>query len=199
MGPITAVKRCLRQYATFTGRASRAEFWWFNGIVLVLLLAILFGGGALAGASLEANATVEDAQNAVLTVLVVGAVFSLSMALPTYAVMSRRLRDMNRSGWWAVLGLSSPIAGLLGLSGWIFGWLFLVPLVMALSASFPGTNRFGDPSLDERYRPAVRRTPEGDRLRQLAREVSGEVDPLDRLKPPRPGAADPVAAPDERQ
>mgnify|MGYP006300608017 FL=1 len=41
MGFQDAVRTCLGNYATFSGRAPRAEFWWFA--VFVLLGNLLFG------------------------------------------------------------------------------------------------------------------------------------------------------------
>jgi uncharacterized membrane protein YhaH (DUF805 family) len=42
VGLVPAVRQALSQYATFRGRATRAEFWWF-----FLLLALVIAVGAL--------------------------------------------------------------------------------------------------------------------------------------------------------
>ena len=36
MGPIQSLKSCFAKYATFEGRASRSEFWWFVLVYLAL-------------------------------------------------------------------------------------------------------------------------------------------------------------------
>jgi uncharacterized membrane protein YhaH (DUF805 family) len=39
-----SIKTCFQKYATFTGRAGRAEFWWFALFqLLVLVVASMFG------------------------------------------------------------------------------------------------------------------------------------------------------------
>ena len=40
MGPIAATRACLSKPFTFTGRASRSEFWWFNIFLIFALVAI---------------------------------------------------------------------------------------------------------------------------------------------------------------
>ena len=86
-----AVRQCLRKYAAFDGRATRAEFWWW---VLVSNLAIV------------AAAIVDAALTAIF--LAVGVPFIGPLAflmiiivfLPSLAVAVRRLHDIGRSGWW---------------------------------------------------------------------------------------------------
>lgn len=84
-----AVAICLRKYVTFSGRASRSEFWFFvlftilAGIAASLVDLLLFGP----------RPPDEDGP-------VAGAV-SLLLLLPTLAATWRRLHDTGRSGWWA--------------------------------------------------------------------------------------------------
>ena len=42
MGPIQAIKACLAKSFQFSGRASRAEFWWFGPLWLVVSLALTY-------------------------------------------------------------------------------------------------------------------------------------------------------------
>ncbi|TFY97331.1 DUF805 domain-containing protein [Ramlibacter rhizophilus] len=81
-----AVKTCLRQYATFTGRASRPEFWWFMLFVLLLSMAASLIGPRV---------------NALVTLL---------LLLPSIAVAARRLHDIDKSGWWQLVSLV-PLVG----------------------------------------------------------------------------------------
>jgi uncharacterized membrane protein YhaH (DUF805 family) len=86
LGFADAVRSVLSQYATFSGRARRAEYWWF---VLAYVLAMVV-------------AAVVDAAigTPVLEIILV-----LGAIVPTLAVSVRRLHDTDRSGWWLLLGL----------------------------------------------------------------------------------------------
>ncbi|MGA5298841.1 DUF805 domain-containing protein [Nucisporomicrobium flavum] len=118
VGPLGYWAGCYRKYATFSGRARRAEYWWytlFNAVIYLALIAF----GFLLGNS--------DGSNAVLGILV--AVFILVVFLPTLAVTSRRLHDAGLSGWWQLLGII-PLGG------------FAV-LIMTLLDSNNGPNKYG--------------------------------------------------------
>ena len=90
-----------KKYATFKGRASRSEYWWYS------LFASLI---ALLGAVI-ANTLYGDPSELTLFDIV-----SLLLLLPGLAVSIRRLLDVNKSGWWLLypwLGLILvPIASL---------------------------------------------------------------------------------------
>ena len=113
---IAAIMAVFSKFAVFGGRASSTEFWWW----------------ALFVASFEAAALAVS--------LPFGMLFLVAILLPTAAVTSRRLRDTNRSGWWALLALV-PFPG--------------IPFLAALLV-FEGTrgnNRFGpDPLGREPYK-----------------------------------------------
>ena len=79
---VQAVKSCLGQYATFSGRAPRSEYWWFFLFQLLVMVA----------ASLIGD--------------VVYALASLALLLPALAVGTRRLHDIGRTGWWQLLLLT---------------------------------------------------------------------------------------------
>jgi uncharacterized membrane protein YhaH (DUF805 family) len=115
-----AVAACFNKYATFTGRASRAEYWWFVLFTtLVWLIINALGvsfGGSNAGATL-------------------GGLFLLLVLVPSLAVGARRLHDMNVSGWWLLLHLT--------------GVGSVILLIWMLFAGTPGSNRFGEPVVSE--------------------------------------------------
>jgi uncharacterized membrane protein YhaH (DUF805 family) len=90
-----SVEFALANYSVFYGRASRSEFWNF-ALFLVVVLATCFGFGSLS-------------DNGFAFVLP-GIVFAC-LAIPSAAVLVRRLHDINRSGHWAWLALL-PVAGL---------------------------------------------------------------------------------------
>lgn len=89
----TAVKICFAKYADFTGRASRAEFWWFA--------LFLFMGDLVS--------------MAIMNLLWV--IFVLAMLLPRLAVGVRRLHDIDRSGWWLLIAFV-PLVGWIVLLVW---------------------------------------------------------------------------------
>ena len=74
MDIITAVKSVYSKYATFRGRASRSEYWYF-------FLFTIIAGGALGAI----DSTLSSA-------------FSIANIVPNLAVAVRRLHDTNRSG-----------------------------------------------------------------------------------------------------
>lgn len=74
----------LKNYAVFTGRARRKEFWMFVLFNCIVSFVIGFIGG-LTKMPFLAN------------------IYSLAVFVPTIAVGARRLHDINRSGWWQLL------------------------------------------------------------------------------------------------
>jgi uncharacterized membrane protein YhaH (DUF805 family) len=99
-GPLGYWTGCYRKYATFEGRARRAEYWWYSLFNLIVYL-VLIAFGFLIGSS--------DGSNTVLGGLV--GVFILAVFLPTLAVTCRRLHDIGLSGWWQLVGII-PLGGL---------------------------------------------------------------------------------------
>lgn len=87
-----------KNYAVFSGRAQRAEYWYFvlfNTIVYVLLLTI---GGAIG---------TQDAQAGIGLVYMA---YALAALIPSIAVGVRRLHDIGKSGWWLLLSFI-PVVG----------------------------------------------------------------------------------------
>ncbi|QGN57388.1 DUF805 domain-containing protein [Nostocoides sp. HKS02] len=87
-----SVRSALTQYATFTGRARRSEYWWFQLFVL----------GVYAVAAIIDVAVHSQ---------VVAFVALVALLLPSIAVSVRRLHDTNRSGWWYLISLI-PFGGI---------------------------------------------------------------------------------------
>jgi uncharacterized membrane protein YhaH (DUF805 family) len=92
MGFPDAVRSALSQYAVFSGRARRAEYWWF---VLFYVIAYVVA------------AVIDQALGAPVLTLIV----ALGLLVPSLAVSVRRLHDTDRSGWWLLLGLI-PFGGI---------------------------------------------------------------------------------------
>jgi len=90
MSFVAAIQSGFRNYAKFSGRASRSEFWWWS-LFTVILQAATSGFG--------------DA---------VGGLVSLAVLLPSFAVHVRRLHDTDRSGWWMVAPIIAFVVALIG-------------------------------------------------------------------------------------
>lgn len=83
----------LKKFATFSGRAPRAEYWWFYLGTMVIQIPL----------------TVMDKVTGDSDVL--STVFSFAVLLPWLAVSVRRLHDVNRSGWWLLAWVLSFVVG----------------------------------------------------------------------------------------
>ena len=80
--------KCLTNYANFSGRARRKEFWFF------MLFCVILG-------------IISEVIDAVLgTKPLVNGLLNLALLLPSLAVGARRLHDIGRSGWWQLLVLT---------------------------------------------------------------------------------------------
>ena len=110
--------KVLKQYAVFSGRARRKEYWMFalfNFIfaVVAMLLDNLTG------------LTIGELPYGVLYFL-----YAIAVLIPALAVSVRRLHDVGKSGWMILIGLI-PVIGAI--------WL----LVLMVLDSNPGENKYG--------------------------------------------------------
>lgn len=129
MGFKEAVRTVLTEkYATFSGRASRSEYWWFQ----LLFHAVLLCGSLIS--MLIAATTWNTAIGLMILVI--------ATLLPQIALAVRRLHDRNLSGWWY---LGFVIA-------WFIPYLNLLAIIaLIVLFAFPGTkgpNRFGPDPLN---------------------------------------------------
>jgi uncharacterized membrane protein YhaH (DUF805 family) len=88
-----------KNYAVFSGRANRTEFWMFILFNFIFTVAIAFVEG-LAGSG-----------------GMIGFLYMLAGIIPSLAVGARRLQDTGRSGWMQLLGFI-PLIGALVLIVW---------------------------------------------------------------------------------
>lgn len=112
-----AIRTCFSKYADFSGRAGRAEFWWWFlfGMVVQLAFYIPF---------------------AITRNVALGLVYFLlavALLLPNLAVCVRRLHDTGRIGWWILIGLI-PIVGP------------IVLIVFCVAPGSQGPNGYGPPT-----------------------------------------------------
>ena len=120
-----AVKVCLKEkYATFSGRASRSEYWWFVlfnilvGIVTNILDAV-FGTQILLGVDKYGNPQILG----IITTIV-----GLALLLPCFAVTFRRLHDRNLPGWYIFVPFILLIVGA------ILAGIPILALILAIAA-----------------------------------------------------------------
>jgi len=100
-----ALSRFFRKYATFRGRASRAEYWWIalvNVVVYGAFGALALSAGAATGTTTSTGVIMGSGAAAGLVPL---GIWFLATVVPGVAVTVRRLHDANFSGWTILIGL----------------------------------------------------------------------------------------------
>ncbi len=106
-----AVSTCFSKYVTFEGRAGRPEYWYWMLFTIVATMVM-----AIIDLALPYN--------------VLELAFDVATLLPSLAVLIRRLHDIDRSGWWCLIGLIPVI-----------GWILLI--VWMCTRGTEGANHFG--------------------------------------------------------
>ncbi len=114
----SAVKKCFRDYATFSGRSPRSEFWWWALFVFITSLSFSALDYFIFGTDTGAFSMI----------------FALITLIPYIAVGSRRLHDINRSGWWQLIFLI-PLIG------------FILMIIWFCKKSDEEPNQYGAPPL----------------------------------------------------
>ena len=109
-----------KKYADFTGRARRAEYWWF----VLVNIGVLFGISVVSFILASSNDSLAGLG------VIIYLVYALGVFVPSLAVAVRRLHDTNKSGWMLLIGLI-PLVG------------SILLLVFYFTDGDPGTNRFG--------------------------------------------------------
>ncbi len=142
-----AISRGFSNYANFSGRASRSEYWWwalFN-FILFLIPGILMAMGLVGAASsasyydsyygYHSNTDIYEGLffGTGLTGLIIYAILALVLIIPNLSITWRRLHDIGRSGAWYLLCLV-PFLN--------YVWS-IVLLVWYCTASKPFDNQYG--------------------------------------------------------
>ncbi|WP_109829764.1 DUF805 domain-containing protein [Reichenbachiella versicolor] len=110
--------KVLQQYAVFTGRARRAEYWMFVLFNFIFAIVLLILDNVL-------ELAIDGIGFGPLFIL-----YILGMFIPGLAVTARRLHDVGKSGWMMLISLI-PILGAI--------WL----LVLTVTDSDPEPNQYG--------------------------------------------------------
>jgi uncharacterized membrane protein YhaH (DUF805 family) len=112
--------KAMKQYADFNGRARRREFWMFLFVYLLII-----SGAAIIDNLLEITYG---------GMFFIGPLYSISaviMLIPSIALVTRRLHDVDKSGWMMLIALI-PFVGHV--------WL----LVLQLTEGTPNENQYGE-------------------------------------------------------
>ena len=117
-----SIVTCFKKYLTTSGRATRAEFWWFH--LFVYLVAAFFCGLSI---MLE--------EDGILGGL---GIFIVAVFCPLLCVLVRRLHDTGRSGAYIFLNLIPYVGGLI---------LFIITLLNSDNDNEYGPNPFRDSNI----------------------------------------------------
>ncbi|TMM56251.1 DUF805 domain-containing protein [Maribacter algarum] len=112
--------KVLKQYADFSGRARRQEYWMYTLFNAIIVISLVFLSSMLGEA-------VGDSEGLIMIPMVL---YILAVFIPTLAVVVRRLHDQDKSGWY-ILVRFIPIIGPI--------WL----LVLLCTDGSPGPNQYG--------------------------------------------------------
>jgi uncharacterized membrane protein YhaH (DUF805 family) len=106
-----AVASAFSNYVNFSDRAIRSEYWYW--ILFVIICEIV-------------TSIIDYALGFQLTT----SLFGLATFLPSLGLAIRRLHDLDRTGWWVLLGLIP-----------IIGWIIL--LIWYCTKGTAGSNQYG--------------------------------------------------------
>ncbi|MFB1003040.1 MAG: DUF805 domain-containing protein [Bacteroidia bacterium] len=104
-------------YANFSGRARRKEYWSFQLVVFIISLVLMAIDAFAFGAKMGQGG-------------ILGSIFSLATIVPSLGLLVRRLHDVGKSGWFFFIILI-PIIGAI--------WL----LVLFFTDGEAGSNEYG--------------------------------------------------------
>ena len=94
-----------QDYANFSGRARRSEFWYFSLFHMIFIYGpLLLFGGLLGGF---------DAEPSMIPMIFI-MIYVLATFIPGLAVSVRRLHDTGKSGWMLLIGII-PLIGSIAL------------------------------------------------------------------------------------
>ena len=118
----TAVSRFFKKYATFSGRASRSEFWWWYlaNVIIGIVLGV-FATIGVATSDLRVDSYTGQMSGGFSAlywiVAIISILWGLAILVPSLALGWRRLHDANLAGpLWI-------IAFFVGIVGIVFGLL----------------------------------------------------------------------------
>lgn len=120
---------CFRKFFTFSGRASRTEYWSFTIINMIVMGIFYFISMKVDPPSADGQPVVQSASGAAIFFGTLYLLYCFAIVLPLWSVTVRRLHDRDHTGLW-VLGSFIPL-------------LNIVVFIMTLLPSQPFANRYG--------------------------------------------------------
>ena len=85
--------KVLQNYATFSGRARRSEYWYFFLFNFIISFVLGFVGG-------------------IMDTTVLANIYTLVVLIPSIAVGVRRMHDVGKSGWFILIPIYNFILAL---------------------------------------------------------------------------------------
>lgn len=159
MSFLRAIASVLGKYAVFSGRACRAEYWYWTFALFIGVLLCQFSDAGLNQSQTDLLASTQDSGFNLGSLLGMPKglgpatmLFVLVTFLPSLAVSVRRMHDVGKSGWW----VSTALIPLVGSTGQFFFYIRRGQL---------GENAYGPSplkSLAERYAQDMASLDEGE-------------------------------------
>ncbi len=144
----------MKKYASFRGRARRAEYWWFT-----LVNSIIIGALLVVGSASNSDGTGGTLANIAGVASIIYVLYTLAVLLPSLAVTVRRLHDTDRTGLWLLVSLV-PLVG---------------PIVLLAFLVQEGNLR------DNRYGPSPKETRDAPQLNPSSRTAEPATDAFPRM------------------
>jgi uncharacterized membrane protein YhaH (DUF805 family) len=121
--------KALQNYGNFNGRASRQEYWTFA--IISFCISLILG---LLGLF-----------NNIVGSMFLSQIYNLLVLIPSLSIITRRLHDIDKSGWWAIYLtipaiISMVLIILISVSGDIYNTTAIViPVSILLGLVFYGS------------------------------------------------------------
>ena len=97
----------MRNYYLFKGRASRSEFWYFILFWIIFYMIVIFLDSALGLNFIDISRLPYSQYIPLANIYEKVGLFTFMYRpvtlLPSLSVMTRRLHDIGKSGWWCIL------------------------------------------------------------------------------------------------
>lgn len=163
--------KAIHNYANFSGRASRSDYWYF--ILFNAIFAIIASFlDKILGFSLVSPKLDPSGMQPALSYGYIYVIYALAVFIPGLSVTVRRLHDVGKSGWWYVgfmvytvivaiilmvtlvgsmvggtMGTSFPIAAVVAVFTLLAAGVWF--LILMCTKGNPGENKWGANPLEE--------------------------------------------------
>ena len=127
---ISAHNNLFKKYAQFKGRSRRSEFW--KAMLAIFIVMLVFSIPYI----FALTAALINGYSSGLADMMTGfgiialSIYSLVILVPTWALTVRRLHDIGKSGWFALLSLIPYVGS-------------IIIIIFAAMDSQPGPNQYG--------------------------------------------------------